>query len=202
MSWNTRLLPTKRLAASRVERDREGQPLLLPRVVERRPRQGDVHPLNNKYLSALLRYQRIDYLYGLRQIELRPRVSAQVGDPYGLYRRRERLIVLYSVPPARWRFPALGPSQRRNFEAYDAVVSEETDGVWVAWPRLFDLAFFTYQEVLLHELGHHHDYQYRHKRKLPRGRRWKEESAEEHKWRLSKTRGWGLWCALQRQGLL
>jgi hypothetical protein len=199
MSRNTRLLPTRGLAANRIERDRSEKPV-LPRIVERRPKEGDVHPLTSKYLSALLRYQRIDYLYGLRQIELRSRVSHQVGDPYGFYRRREKLIVLYSVPPTRWHFPALGAHQRRNFEGYDAVVSEEPDAICVTWLHLFDLAFFMYQEVLLHELGHHHDFQYRHKRKLPRGRRWKELSAEEHKWRLSKTRGWGLWCALQRRG--
>ena len=70
----------------------------------------------------------------------------------------------------------------------------------MTWPRLFDAAFFMYQHVLLHELGHHHDFQYRHKRALPGARRWKEVSAEEHKWRLARTRGWGLWCELQRRG--
>ena len=201
MSRNTRVLPTRRLAATRIERDRNGK-LLLPRVVERRPRHGDVHPLTRKYLSVLLRYQRIDYLYGLKQIELRPRMSDRVADPYGFYSSGEKLIVLYSVPPTRWQFSGLAPNDRRNFESYDAIVSEEANCVCVSWPRLFDLAYFMYQEVLCHELGHHHDFQYRHKRKLPVGRRWEEVSAEEHSWRLSKTRGWGLWCALQRRGEL
>jgi len=89
------------LATRRFPRDRDGG-ALFPRIVERRPRPGDVHPLAYGYLSALLNYQRVDYVYGLRKIELRPRVSSQVGDPYGFYRRSERLIVLYSVPPSRW----------------------------------------------------------------------------------------------------
>ncbi len=201
MSRNDRLLPTRKLAASRIQCDRNGK-LVLPRVIERRPRHGDIHPLNRTSLLSVLRYQRIDYLYGLRRIELRPRVSKQVGDPYGFYLGAEKLIVLYSVPPTRWHFPARGPYVRRNYEAYDAVVSEESDGAYVSWPRLFDLAFFMYQEVLLHEMGHHHDFQYRHKRKLPRGRRWEEVSAEHHSWRLSKTHGWGLWCELEKRGVL
>jgi hypothetical protein len=199
MSQNTRLLPTRKLAATRIERDRSGKPL-LPRIVERRPRHGDVHALSKRFLSVLLRYQRIDYLYGLRQIELRPRVANAVGHPYGTYLPTEQVVVLYSVPADRWRFARMSPAQADVFRSYEAVVTHDAAGACVAWPRAFDMAYFVYQEVLLHELGHHHDYQYRHKRKLPGGRRLKEVSADRHMARLSKTRGWRLWRALERRG--
>jgi hypothetical protein len=136
----------------------------------------------------------------LRRIELRSRISNDVGAPYGRYWPGEQFIILYSVPADRWRFDAMSAAAAEAFRSYDAIVTLEDAAAYVAWSRRFDLAYFFYQEVLLHDLGHHHDFQYRHKRKLPGGRRLKEHSAEQHKRRLSRTRGWGLWCALQRRG--
>lgn len=186
MSLNSRTIPTKKIAARRFARDREGRPV-LPRVVERRPRPGDIHPLDRKHLALFLRYQPTDYLYGLKQVELRPRLTEEIGRPFGYYSPSEKAIVLYSVPAQEWHFPAPGPRAVAQFVACGATVTEEEGGsVRVCWTDPIDAAYFLYREVLLHELGHHYDYQYRHKRKYPSGRIYEETSANRHAMRLGR----------------
>jgi hypothetical protein len=195
-------LPIRIQARERIQRDGVGR-AILARIVERTPRPGDVHPLPKKQLRVLLSYQPIAYLSGLKRIELRPRISDNIGEPFGYYLRPERLIVLYSTPAAPWKIPAKWLGTRQDVSLFGAAVLEAGSDCIVEWRSRADLAKFMYCTVLLHELGHHHDYQYRHKRKLPRGRKFKEESAELHMRRLRKT-GWGLglWNDLVEKGEL
>ena len=58
----------RRVAERRVRRDPKGDPL-PPRIIERRPRRGDVHPLPKFVLSRMIPDVPLEYLYGLRQIE-------------------------------------------------------------------------------------------------------------------------------------
>lgn len=185
MSLNERNDPTKSIAANRFPRDRERR-LILPRVIERRPKPGDIHPVDKRHLALFLRYQPIDYLYGLKRVELRARLTGEIGLPYGYYSGREKTIVLYSVPPTEWRFPTLGPHSIARFMSYGATVVEEESGTWARWPAPIDAAYFLYRHVFLHELGHHYDYQYRHKRKYPRGRIYAETSANRHAMHLGR----------------
>jgi hypothetical protein len=196
------VLPIRIQAREQIQRDRVGR-AILARIVERNARPGDVHPLPKKQLRALLSYQPIAYLNGLRRIELRPRISENVGEPFGYYLRAERLIVLYSTPAAPWKVPADLLGFRQNVSYFGAAVSEMGSDCIVEWRSRADLAKFMYCSVFLHELGHHHDFQYRHKRPLPRGRKFKEESAELHMRRLRRA-GWGLalWEQLVETGEL
>jgi hypothetical protein len=160
-----------------------------------------VHPLPKKHLGVLLRYQRIDYLNGLKRIELRPRISKGVGHPFGFHLRAERLIVLYSAP-ATWTFPATFIGLRKAAEFYGASITTTAGDCLIEWKSLTALAQFMYCEVFLHELGHHHDRQYRRKRSLPKSLRFKEASADLHAVRLNSTHGLRLWRALVQKGEL
>ena len=83
----------------------------LPRVVARKPRRGDVHALSPSAIRAFLRALPVEQLRGLRRIELRARVD-DVGAPFALYRREERDIILYSLPPDEWWMSALDRAVR------------------------------------------------------------------------------------------
>jgi len=186
--------------AAHIRRDREGR-RVLPRVVERAPAPGDAHPLSKTHLRLLLPHVPFDYLYGLKRIELQPRRAAP-GAPFGYYMRSERLIVVYSLPVAPW----LVPAEYRAFLAaaahFGAQVAAAGSECEVRWQSPEHIARYLWCEVLLHELGHHHDWQYRHKRKRPRGTRWNEASAELHSARLNRTHGQPLWNGLVDLGHL
>jgi hypothetical protein len=195
MAMNFRDEPTKRIARRRFPRNREGYPV-LPRIIERPPRHGDIHPLDRQHLARLLRHQPVDYVYGLKRIELLPRQTQEIGRPLGSYVPREKAILLYSLPETGWRFTSLSPSCIAALRAHGAQVVEG-DGVQVSWLCLRELAYFMYM-VLLHELGHHHDYQYRQKRKWPHGRTFEERSADLHAARLDRRGVFHLWDTLER----
>ena len=57
----------------------------LPPIIARKPRRGDEHPISTSELERFLAGTGTEYLYGLKRIELRARVSESVGDPFGCY---------------------------------------------------------------------------------------------------------------------
>jgi hypothetical protein len=69
---------------------------------------------------------------------------------------------------------------RSDAEHFGADIEDHDEAMLIKWNDPIGLAKFMYCVVFLHELGHHHDYQYRRKRKLPRGTRCKEASADLH----------------------
>lgn len=173
------------IAARNFRRDREDEPI-LPRIVERPPRRGDVHPLTRSALLKILPQMPISYLYGLRRVELRPRLAG-VGHPFGRYRSVEKAVILYSLPPDEWRFP--GPSCFGEiYQYYGADILTEGDFQIVRWSRPEYLACFMYEEVFLHELGHHKDCQYPCRNKIPEGLRQREISANRHAYKLAYWR--------------
>jgi hypothetical protein len=108
----------------------------------------------------------IEYIYGLKAIELRAR-PGEIGQPYGQYRVREKTIILYSLPMA-WELPPID-SDGGEF-SIDEIKMErmffadirERDGTrFVHWPAIELLAMWFCTTVLAHELGHHHRNQYR-----------------------------------------
>ncbi len=201
MSWYERLYPPKLIARRRFARDSLGRPI-LPRIVQRRPRHGDEHGLSARQVRGVLKYMHYEYVYGLRRIELRPRVAAEIASPWGLYDPVERIIVLYSVPAGPWW---LGTHLRGTHAAclrYGAESVAGSGGWMISWPKITDRAFFIYSHVFLHELGHHFDQMFRHKRKLPVDTPTLERSAERHAARLDETRGRWYWEQLIEMGLV
>ena len=158
-------------AARRLEPEDGGHHPLL-RIVERRPRVGDQHPLSARALRNALKEVPGEYLYGLARIELRARQAA-AGNPFAVYWPDEKAIILYSLPP-QWLWPSgvLNSRLARRMRSFFAVLSPTPGGLQVAWRARWCLALWFYTEVLAHELGHHYRHQYRYRR---RAARWSEE---------------------------
>jgi hypothetical protein len=158
----------------------------LPRVVERAPAPGDIHPLTARAIRGLFDGIPAEYLHGLTRIELRARCTAEVGQPFGCYQRREKVVVLYSVPPTIWEFPGLRADFRRSLAACYAIISKEEGCVRVAWPDQSLISLWYYSNVFTHELGHHYVEQYRHKNGEVGGRLFNEFVAEMHARRFTE----------------
>ena len=130
----------------------------------------------------------LEYLYGLKQIELRPRAD-QVGNPYGFYSPGEKLIVLYSAPRV-WELGRVSdePSllgQIAVLEDYGAQVRRDRNKLMVHWPESVGLEKLYFWQVFLHELGHHYSNQWKRRRKRPPWGRYQEIVAELHRHKLS-----------------
>jgi hypothetical protein len=158
---------TDKPSAAAVRRaNHEGsRPTLVPRIVERKPRQGDEHPLSAHALRNALRDVPVEYLYGLNRIELRAR-SGRAGDPFAVYWPDEKIIILYSLPP-HWIWPGgiLGSRVASRMRSFFASLTTTPEGLEVAWPSRACVALWFYAEVLGHELGHHYRHQYRYRRR-------------------------------------
>lgn len=185
MSNSYRTTLPRIIAARNFRRDREGN-IILPRVIERVPRLGDLHPLSKSDIASVLPRMPASYLYGLRAVELRPRVLG-TGQPFGRYSRAEKVIHLYSLPATEWRLPDTGYSGRM-YQRYGASVETKGGFQIVRWSRAEYLACFMYEEVFLHELGHHRDYQYPCRNKIPQSRNLREISANLRAYRLASWR--------------
>jgi len=124
----------------------------FPRVVERKPRRGDVHALSPTAIRAFLRALPVVQLHGLRRIELRARVD-DVGAPFALYRREERDIILYSLPPGEWWMSSLDRECARDLKRVGATIVRHRHGVSIHFSDggLDDFM----RDVLAHEIGHH-----------------------------------------------
>lgn len=155
----TRHTDSPKVIAGRAER-RTG--IARPRVVERRPRRGDVHPIPKRLVEAFLLVVPNEYVHGLRRVELRARQDA-VGRPYAYYSRREKIVVIHSVP-LEWSFASLGRSEARSLLRGGAEVEVRDDSVVVRWDDVEKLGFWFAFDVLFHELGHHFIHQYRRRK--------------------------------------
>jgi hypothetical protein len=167
-------------------RDRFGQ-VVLPRVIERPPRPGDVHPLDRRTLLKLLPTLPLRFLHGLRGIELRARDSKEVGHPFGTYQPYFKLIRLYSTPYPDWptTLDALNPN---SIVGRSGGCLIERDGQrFLRWPSRMALARYFFARVFAHELGHHHVYQYKHKRSPPGSSRGHEDRADAL---MYEVQGW------------
>jgi len=171
-------------AALRIARDEEGEPC-LPRIVARKPRCGDFHPLPKSLLVRALKDVPLEYLYGLSAIELRARQGNKVGDPYGLYRPRDKVIILYSVPKL-WVFDTMAEDYPKYLQRFGARVSQHGRQWHVYWPSRAGLAVWFFQDVVTHELGHHFAEQYKNKRSRIQGRRFREMDAELRSFRVAR----------------
>jgi hypothetical protein len=129
-------------------------PRALPRIIERRPRRGDLHPLSGAQVRRILGRLLDEQHRGLRRIELRPRVEA-VGKPFAEYRRDERIILLFSLPCDGWWLPREFDIEPLRLDRYGARIYAQSHGTSVIWRSPQTLALWFWIEVLAHELGHH-----------------------------------------------
>ena len=184
MSGSHRTQPARKQAQRRLERAKHGIPA-LPRIVVRKPKPGCAHPLSRQLLAAILAELPIEYVVGLRTIELRHHEPHQLA--LGEYVPTESTIILYAQPLATWRRGSLTAADKRWVEAYGASVARSM-GMWtITWARPVDAAMFFLFEVFLHELGHHFVRAYDTKHKLPATRKGHELLADVHMRRLRHT---------------
>jgi hypothetical protein len=153
----------------------------MPRIVARKPRTGDIHPLTRNTIWNYLQLVPPAYVYGLKAVELRPRKDA-VGCPYGLYSPVEKRIWLYSCPSREWHFSNEIWTRHKGVLASGAQVvtsGNASNDVVVEWNDPFDIELL-FVDVLLHELGHHYVNQYRSSRGAPATRSRAEAVANVH----------------------
>ena len=170
-------------AALRIARDEDGEPY-LPRIIARQPRRGDIHPLPKSVLRGALRTIPVEYIYGLSRIELRA-LQGRIGDPFGVYSRDERAIILYSLPRL-WVVDLMSEGGQEDLEAFGARVSQHGRQWHVYWPSEAGWVVWFFKEVVTHELGHHFSHQYEKKRGRIRGVKFREMNASLHSCRLTR----------------
>jgi len=171
-------------AAMRIGRDEDGEPC-LPRIMARKPKSGDIHPLPKSVLTRLLKDIPVEYLYGLSRVELRARRGKRIGEPYGVHRSGEKVIILYSLPRL-WVLDMMSEGSKKDLEACRARVSQHGRQWHVYWPSEAGLAVWFFKEVFTHELGHHFAEQYKKKRGRIRGVRYHEMNADLRSFRLTR----------------
>lgn len=163
------------IARRRISRDSDGA-IKYPRVIEKKPAPGDIHALDKRLLERILPDLPIESVYGLRRIELRARKGAQIGKPFATYLQGERAVILYSLPLA-WSVPHLEGGFQETVGS-GAVFTKTNTGWLVQWKDESHMAFWFFNAVFTHELGHHFDWQYRNKNGLVEGHRHSELIAD------------------------
>jgi hypothetical protein len=127
----------------------------------------------------------IEFLYGLRHIELRAREGAAIGDPFGYYRFADKVLVLYSLP-LQWSLTQISEPLERSVTRFFGDISKSDELVTVSWSEPFLMGFWFFDYVFCHELGHHFDEQYHHRRGRTEGRPYEEAFADLQGLRISK----------------
>jgi len=187
MSRSYRTQKESVIAERRMPRDNNGD-IEYPRVVERKASRGDIHPLSKSALNRLFRNMLpIEYLYGLKRIELRPRKNSRIGCPFGEYQWDERVIRLYSLP-LEWNLDYFDKELLDSITKYHKNIGPAESGerlIYVKWPEEPMLGMWYYSYVLTHELGHHFNEQYKAKKKRLQTFRHEEMVADLHSKRLT-----------------
>jgi hypothetical protein len=157
----------------------------LPHIIVRKPRRGDTLPISTRVLRGALRSFPSEYLVGLKAIELCPR-PAEVGEPFACYRRGEKRIFLYSLPMS-WSWSGASDLVLASMQRYGASIVTCDGTIEVRWAHALARTVWFVLEVLSHEVGHHHRYQNRFRRKQSLQVQDEEMGAQFHTWRIKET---------------
>ena len=172
-------------AEAKIGRTVDGQ-ICLPRIIERRPKRGDIHALPKRVLSIVLRKIPVECLYGLARIELQPRQGSSIFDnPLGVYLSDEKAIILYSLP-MKWIIDKMSDGFMEQAEFYRAEVLCKENKWHINWPSEASIGVWFFNTVVTHELGHHFSVQYKKKRGAIGGVKYRELNAEMHSFRLTR----------------
>ena len=177
MSKSFRTQPTRIIARKRVKRNASGD-IEYPRIVFQKPRPGDIHPIDKKLIRSILHRIPVEYVCGLKKVELRSRKNKKIGEPYGFYRYSERMIVLYSVPSDAWVLDGFSPQWRKAFRTWGVKLEKQGETFYGTWEGSKLRHFFC--AVFCHELGHHYTFQYDSKNKLMPHKTTNENLADLH----------------------
>jgi hypothetical protein len=184
MSKSFRTQPTNIIAQRKIKKNAFGD-IEYPRIVSRKPRLGDIHPIDRKLMKTVLQTIPVEFIYGLKKIELRSRQDKIIGEPYGFYRYSERMIVLYSVPSDAWVLDGFTPLWRKAFTVWGAKLEKQGEIFFCSWDKSKLRHFFI--AILCHELGHHYTFQYDSKNKLIPDKTTNENLADLHGSRILLT---------------
>lgn len=139
----------------------------LPRITVQKSREGYFHPINKRNIKELLLFFGERSYYGIRTIRLSQAPAAQenAGKLFGRLYIPGR-IVLYEQPILPWYLSGNPtPAELKSLTDAGAVVERSDDGMRcvVRWTDL-DLQNFFLFDVLMHEIGHHLQQQFKAKR--------------------------------------
>jgi hypothetical protein len=188
MSKSFRTEPERIIAERNLLRHPDGV-LRLPRILQRKPAAGDIHPLEKATIQKILRKIPPEYLYGLKGIELRAREGKpgklKWGSPLAFYLPDEKTIWLYSHPTQGTIEGASLKEVREEFGCFSTLCEVEGH-IEFNFFEIIGLKFLL-ARTLLHELGHHFVEQYHCKN--PRIKGWEDEEliASIHGSRISKV---------------
>jgi hypothetical protein len=139
----------------------------LPRIIERKPFHGDSHPISKSTIRKSLKYLPIEYLYGLKRIELLPRSGNAIGYPFGCYLVDEKAIWLYSLPMTwTWNESQVSKGYITNLYIWGARDSYNNDQITIHWSKKTNREQWFFFDVFMHELGHHYRNQYKTRDKV------------------------------------
>lgn len=186
MSKTFRTQPTRIIAQRRLKRNASGE-IQYPRIVDQKPRPGDIYPIDKKLMSSILERIPVEFIYGLKMIALRPRKTNKIGDPYGFYRYSDRMIVLYSLPSDAWVLDGFSPQWRKAFRNWGLTLEKQGGSFFGIWEGSKLKHFFC--AILCHELGHHYTFQFDSKNKLIPHKTTNENLADLHGSRIFSTIG-------------
>jgi len=188
MSKSVRTEPERIIAEHNLLRHSDGE-IRLPRISQRKPAVGDIHPLEKATIRNILRVIPPEYLYGLKGIELRAREGKpgklKWGSTLGLYLPDEKIIWLYSFP-TQGSIEGASLQEVRNEFGYSINICKVGDHVEFNFVNIIGLRH-RFARTLLHELGHHFVEQYHCKNR--RIKSWADEEliASMHMSRISKV---------------
>ncbi len=139
-----------------------------PRIIERKPKEGDIHPLSKAEIKKILEDLPKEYIYKLKTIELAPRNES--SKYAGMYLPSEQKVIIYSYPIEEIRDSAdiilIAFAERYNIPAPEFEF-ENSDTIKVRWSK--ESLSWYFKKLLFHELGHHLSHTNRARRKLPVG---------------------------------
>ncbi len=169
------------LASRRMKKDNNGD-YILPRVIEKKPAKDDMHPISKSMLNRILNEIPLEYLYGLKRIELRGR-NDKIGNPFGYYISDENAIILFSLP-MNWCLEYISPDLEESLLSYGVEITECDNNYLINLKDEMRASLWFYCYVLAHELGHHYVEQYKNKNSREMSKSHNELVADLHSIRL------------------